>query len=125
MTLIDSAMDQLETAEGVPGSLDAASGAFEDMLTVIECWEDPAHRMFITYVTAGMIAANGRDAVLRAPSLPMHRSGAAAGEELSHGETAEDDARELAALSTAIAHRLSHAAGTVAELRDRLACEQA
>jgi hypothetical protein len=124
MTSIDRARDQLEMAESVPGILDAAGAAFEDMLTVIECWEDPAHRMFITYVTAGMIAANGRDAVLRAPSLPVHRP-SAAGEELSHGETAEDDARELAALSTVIAGRLSDIAGAATELRDRLACEQA
>jgi hypothetical protein len=124
MTLIGRVRDQLETAEGVPGILDAASAAFEDMLTVIECWEDPDHRIFITYVTAGMIAANGRDAVLRAPSLPVHRPSAAV-EQWSHGETAEDDARELAALSTVIADRLSDAAGTAAELPDRLACEQA
>jgi hypothetical protein len=125
MTLINRTRDELEAAEGVPGVLDAGHAAFEDMLTVIECWEDPADRMFITYVTAGMIAANGRDAVLRAPSLPVHRSSSAAGEELSHRETAEDDARELAALSTIIADRLSDAAGIAPALGDRIACEQA
>jgi hypothetical protein len=125
MTLIDRAMNRLKVAEGVPGILDAACGAFVDMLTVVECWEDPAHRLFTTYVAAGMIAANGRDAVLRAPSLPAHRPRAAAGEELSHGATAEDDARQLAALSAEIADRLSDAAATVTELRDRIACEQA
>jgi hypothetical protein len=125
MTLIDRARDELEATEGVPGVLDAAGAAFEDMLTIIECWEDPAARMFITYVTAGMIAANGRDAVLRAPSFPVPRPSAAAGEEPSHGETAEDDARELAALSTVIADRLSDTTRITTELGDRIACEQA
>jgi hypothetical protein len=125
MTLINRTIDRLEAAEDVPGILEAARGAFVDMLTVVECWEEPAHRLFTTYVAAGMIAANGRDAVLQAPSLPAHRARAAAGKELSHGVTAEDDARQLAALSAVIADRLSDAAATATELRDRIACEQA
>jgi hypothetical protein len=125
MTLINRAMERLNVAEGVPGILDAACGAFVDMLTVVECWEDPTHRLFTTYVAAGMIVANGRDAVLRAPSLPARRPRAAAEKKLSHGATAEDDARQLAALSAVIADRLSDASATATQLRDRIACEQA
>jgi len=125
MTLISRSREQLAAAEGLPGILDAAYGAFEDMLTVIECWEDPAQRMFVTFVAAGMIAANGRDAVLRAPSVPTHRLNPVAGEEHHHGESAEDDARQLAALSAVIADRLAEVAETAAELRDRIACEEA
>jgi hypothetical protein len=125
MTLISRAREQLEAAQGLPGILDAAYAAFEDMLTVIEDREDPVQGLFITYATAGMIVANGRDAVLRAPSLPARRLNSAAGEEPHHGETAEDDARQLAALSTVIANRLSEVAGAAGELRDRIACEEA
>ena len=125
MSLISRSREQLAAAEGLAGILDAAYGAFEDMLTVIECWEDPGDRMFVTFVAAGMIAANGRDAVLRAPSVPDHQLTRVAGEESLYSESAEDDARQLAALSTVIADRLSEAAGTAAELRDRIACEEA
>jgi hypothetical protein len=125
MTLISRSREQLEAAEGLPGILDAAYGAFEDMLTVIECWEDPAQRLFVTFVAAGMITANGRDAVLRAPSVPAHRLNPVPGKEHHHGESAEDDARQLAALSAVIADRLADAAGSAAELRDRIACEEA
>src|SRR6266851_4492558 len=107
MTLISRAKEQLQAAEGLPGILDAAHDAFEDMLTVIESWEDPSEGMFITYVTAGMIAANGRDAVLRAPSLPAHRLNPGPGEEPHDLRPAEDDAQQLAALSMVLAGRLA------------------
>ena len=55
------------------GVLDAAHDAFEDMLSVIRAFEDPEDGMFIPLVMAAASAADGRDAIAFAPSLPPRR----------------------------------------------------
>src|SRR5450755_34651 len=61
---------QLEQASDLPGILDAAYDAFEGMLPVIHGQEDRAGGGFAAFVMSAASAANGRDAVASAPSLP-------------------------------------------------------
>ena len=73
MANIAAARNRLQRAGDLPAVLDAACDAFEDVLAVLCDHQNPADDTFITFVLAATCAANGRDAVLFAPSLPAHR----------------------------------------------------
>src|SRR6266571_8325929 len=73
MTVLDAAGDRLTQACDLPALLDTAYEAFEVLLSAIEDHEDPGDPRFTTFVMAATCAANGRDAVLFAPSLPPRR----------------------------------------------------
>src|SRR5215813_3839609 len=73
MTRIATAHDRVEQADDLAAMLNAAHSAFEDMLSVIRALEDPGHGMFIPLVMAAASAADGRDAIAFAPSLPPRR----------------------------------------------------
>ena len=70
MDTITAAGARLEHATGLPAILDAAYDAFEDMLPAIEAQQDPGSFAFTAFVMSGASAANGRDAIAAAPSLP-------------------------------------------------------
>src|SRR5215831_15707812 len=72
MTRIAMARNRVEQADGLAAMLDSAHDAFEDMLSVIRAHEDPADGMFVPLVMAAASAADGRDAIVFAPSLPLH-----------------------------------------------------
>src|ERR1700728_2451151 len=67
---ITAAGARLERATGLPAVLDAAYDAFENMLPAIEAQQDPDSAAFTAFVMSGASAANGRDAIAAAPSLP-------------------------------------------------------
>jgi hypothetical protein len=54
---------------GLAAILDAAHDAFEDMLQVLRAHEDPAGGVFLPVMVAAATAADGRDAIMFAPSL--------------------------------------------------------
>src|ERR1022692_4247862 len=60
----------LQQASDLPGILDGAYEAFEGMLPVIWGQAERAGGGLVGFVMAGASAANGRDAVASAPSLP-------------------------------------------------------
>ena len=70
MDTITAARARLEHATGLPAILDAAYDAFEDMLPAIEAQQDPGSAAFTAFVMSAASAANGRDAIAAAPSLP-------------------------------------------------------
>jgi len=70
MDRIAAARARLARAIDLPCILDAAYGAFDGMLPVIHHQQDPAGAAFTAFVMAAAYAANGRDAIGRAPSLP-------------------------------------------------------
>jgi hypothetical protein len=127
MDPINAARTRLERAIGLPAVLDAAYHAFDHMLGAIEDQQNPGGRAFAAFVMSGTAAANGRDALTAAPSLPRAVSGdlaeimAAA----SHGPTTEDAAAVLAGLSQLLASRLNGASESSADAGDRIACAQA
>src|SRR6266851_7386175 len=123
MSDIAAARRRVQQASGLGGVLDAAYDAFESMLSVIRDHEDSTDRMFIPFVMAATCAANGRDAILFAPSLPprrLHEPPAAVG---PHEGSAEAVADTVAALSLLLASQLAEVAGTAPEHDDQAACQ--
>jgi hypothetical protein len=122
---LTTAADRFRAARGLPAVLDAACEAFEQILTVIAAREQATNTgTALTFLFAGTQAANGRDAMLFAPSLPpqaLHPPAAA-------GERYQPDVPDLqaaiAALAELLASGLGHTATTAAG-GDRAACYDA
>jgi hypothetical protein len=115
--------EHLDQASDLAAILDAACDAFESMLSVLRAHEDLGDPRFGAMVLAAASAADGRDAVLFAPSLPPHRLQAADAEE-GH-DTAEPVAEVLAGLSELLAARLDDAARIAVDPGDQAACQTA
>jgi hypothetical protein len=100
MRSLTTAADRFRAAHGLPATLDAACDAFEQ-------------------------TANGRDAMLFAPSLPpvaMHAPAPAGGQ----GKwNAHDIKTSIAALAELLARGLGHTATSAASGADRAACHDA
>jgi hypothetical protein len=126
MTSIPGTQQRLQNAAGLAAILDAAYDAFEDMLQAIRAREDPASGLFAAFMMAGASAADGRDAILFAPSLPPDQgSTPATDDEGPAGESAASIADAAAGLSRLLAARLTEAWGTAADPGDRAACADA
>jgi hypothetical protein len=127
MNPINVARARLDQAAGLPAILDAAYDAFEEMLRAIADQQDPVGGAFAAFVMAGAAAANGRDAVAAAPSLPPAASGdldgAVAGS--ARGLLVGEAAAALARLSQLLVSRLTGASDLSADIGDRVACAQA
>ncbi len=106
--------------------LAAAHDAFEFLLTVTRDHQDPADGMFAAFVMSAASAADGRDAVAAAPSLPWPPppKPAGAADDFRQG-TATEVAAGLGAISQQLAVRLAQAAGTASGAADRAACAEA
>jgi hypothetical protein len=127
MTLISWQAQQVRAAAGLPEVLESAWRAFECMLAEAEAHENPATPLFPAFVLAATAAANGRDAVLLAPSLrwPPQDSPPDGGQAGEPGESAQATARALASLCQALISRLETAAGSAASPADHDACRSA
>ena len=119
--------ERLRHAAGVAQILDAAYDAFEDMLLAIRACEDPASGSFAAFMMAAASAADGRDAIMFAPSLPPCRGiGApAAHDEVQAGESAESIADAVTGLSRLLVTRLLQARESSSDPGDRDACADA
>ncbi len=113
MTSHPSGPASLHDAASLDALLAAARDAFEFLLTVTRGHQDPADGMFAAFVMSAASAADGRDALAAAPSLPWPPPGqhAGAADGLRPG-TAAEVAACLAALSQQLAARLAQAAST-------------
>ena len=122
MTSIHQMHERLRSADGIETLLDAAHDAFAGLLSIIRAHEDPADGLFIPLVTAAASAAEGRNAITFAPSLPPRRlHPATAAAEL--GDT--NITVGLAALSELLATRLMDAAHDAPDRGDQAACHTA
>src|SRR5690349_16277974 len=77
MSSLFAVREHLQQASDFAAILDAACNAFESMLLVLRAHEDPGDPAFGAVVMAAASAADGRHALLFAPSLPPHRLQAA------------------------------------------------
>jgi hypothetical protein len=127
MDQIESARVHLEQATGLAAVLDAAYDAFEQMLPALEEQQDRGGATFAAFVMSGTAAANGRNALAAAPSLPPAASGdlAAGTAGPSSGRAAQDAAATLAQLSQLLSGRLTDASDLSADVGDKLACARA
>jgi hypothetical protein len=120
MTPLLAIRDRLRCGGGLPALLDTGYAAFELLLTAIEEHEDPASGMFAQFVFAATHAANGRDAILSAPSLPvrpLHRAHTAAGRRGS-GTGVPD----IVALTQVLCHVFAQCAASAPGRDDQAAC---
>jgi hypothetical protein len=123
VTHVASICDRLQRDESLPTLLDTAYAAFEGLLSATEERQDPASGMFAQFVYAATAAANGRDAILFAPSLPVRP--------LRPADTAINnwgsgsDLQDLATLSEVLCHALTQAAAAVPGHEDQRACRHA
>ena len=125
MTRIRQIHERLQSAKGLAAVLDAAHDAFEEMLVVIRAHEDPADGIFVPLVMAAASAAEGRNAITFAPSLPPRRLHAAPRAEEPGDAGAKAFTAELAALSELLAARLTEAARSAPDHADQAACRDA
>jgi hypothetical protein len=126
MTRLKTAENRLHQARNVPAALDAACDAFEDILEVIGSYEETATctETAIVFLLVATQAANGRDALLFAPSLPrrsLHPKPALGQPERG---SANDITAAVADLSWLLASRLACTA-TAAAGADQTACHAA
>jgi hypothetical protein len=126
MTRIDAAERRLQQASDLAEVLDAAYESFEAMLSVIHRVQDPASGWFAAYVMAAASAANGRNAVALAPSLPRRPLSAVPAEQRPWpGERPERVAEMVAGLSQLVAGRLASVAVGAPDIGDQAACGHA
>ena len=126
MNRINAAQRRLQQASDLAAILDAAYQAFEEMLSVIHPAQDPASGWFAAYVMAAASAANGRNALALAPSLPRRPLLAMPAEPgPGPGERPEQVAEAVAGLSDLVAGRLASAAVGAPDPGDRDACGHA
>jgi hypothetical protein len=125
MRRLITARDRIRHAHDLPSALDAACDAFEEILAVIGGYEDTNDSLVVPFLLAATQAANGRDAVLFAPSLPpraLHPQGAAqAWQQASVPEVRT----AVAALSRLLAAQLAKTGAAAASGADRAACQDA
>lgn len=124
--MMDTTQQHLQEADSLAAVLDAAYGAFEGMLSVIYPVQDPASGLLAAFVMAAASAANGRNALALAPSLPGRPLLAAPAEQQPwSGEPPERVAEVVATLSTLIAERLMQVAASAPDTGDQAACQNA
>ena len=124
--MIDITQQRLQEADGLAAVLDAAYAAFEEMVSVIHPVQDPASGLFAALVMAAASAADGRNALALAPSLPGHPLLATPAEQQSwSGEPPERVAETVAGLSRLVAERLTQAAASAPDTGDEAASRHA
>jgi hypothetical protein len=126
MTGMTGVRDRLEQADDLPALLEAAHQVFAVALTALRAREDPASVWFGGFVMAAASAADGRDALIFAPSMPAHRAHASAGTGAdSSARTADAVAGDIASLCGLAAVRLAQAGSQAADPGDQAACVRA
>jgi hypothetical protein len=126
MTRLSTARNRLRQARDVPSALDAACDAFEDILGVIGSYEEAATSTgtAIVFLLVATQAANGRDALLFAPSLPRRSLHPRPAVGQPGRGSASDIKAAVAGLSRLLASRLACTA-TAAAGADQTACHNA
>jgi hypothetical protein len=121
---ITTARALLDTAADLPATLDAGYQAFESILAVVRHHEERSGHAFPAFVLSASAAADGRDWVVGAPSLPPATSPSAAGGDLLDEHDWADVATEVAGLAQVLVVRLRASAGHATDPRDGAACQQ-
>jgi len=131
MNRITAARARIDHAEDLPELLTAAFTAFEDMLAVLHHHLERDDGTFAAFILSATAAANGRDRIAAAPSLPpaviasyCARRAPETGGLLAEA-TVIQVALAVAGLSEQLAGSLEAAAGAAAGPGDRDSCAHA
>jgi hypothetical protein len=123
---LTKAHQRLQEADDLAAVIAAAHEGFVAALTALRAQEDPDSAWFGEFVMAAASAADGRDALLFAPSMPAApRPGTLVTDEQAAAGTGGSVAGDIAALCGLAAVRLARAAVEAADPGDRAACERA
>ena len=126
MNRLTKAHQRLQEAGDLAAVIAAAHEGFVAALTALRAREDPDSAWFGEFVMAAASAADGRDALLFAPSMPATLGpGTTVTDEQAAAGTAGSVAGDIAALCGLAAVRLARAAGQAADPGDQAACERA
>lgn len=129
MRNVADAQERLEVARDLPEILAASYSAFDQLLVAVRQHEERAEGLFAAFVMAAASAADGRDALTSAPTLPAPLPGisalARAAQELGGAASIDDVADELAHLSELLMTQLNHAASQAAREADQTALAEA
>jgi hypothetical protein len=112
---------RLEQAGGLAEVLDACYEAFAETLSVIRRYQESGGPFYAAFVMTSAAAADGRDALAAASSLPpanYHKT-----EPVADATSPSDAAACLAALSQLVGARLRDVVLNAHAARDRQACE--
>jgi hypothetical protein len=123
MTALTAAADRMHQARGLPAVLDAAYDGFETILAVFGDHEDTHGTLVASFLLAATQAANGRDALLFAPSLPPRSSYPQSGKG-QQPQSAPGVSDAVSGLSLLLATQLAHTA-SAAHGADQGACHDA
>jgi hypothetical protein len=131
MNRITAAHTRIDQAQDLPDLLTAAFTAFQDMLQVLDHHLERDDGTFAAFILSATAAANGRDRIAAAPSLPpavitaFYTRPAPQAESLLAEATVIHVALTIAGLSSQLADRLEAAVGSAAMPGDRLSCAHA
>ncbi len=126
MTRLTRAYERLQQTGDLPAVVAAAHEGFVAALTALRAHEDPDSAWFGEFVMAAASAADGRDALVFAPSMPACRSpGTGLTDENAAAGAARNVAGDIAALCGLAAVRLAQAASEAADRGDQAACVRA
>jgi hypothetical protein len=109
---LTNARQRIAAATDLPGILDAAYDAFEDMLAVIRRRQEDDESALPAFVMAASAAANGRDWIAGTEVLPPGTPRDTYGD-LPDDATVTDVAIAVAALGRELARRLTDIAGSL------------
>jgi hypothetical protein len=125
VTPMAAAGERLRQASGLAPVLGAAHEAFEAMLAAIRSHEDPTTGLFSAFIMAAALAADGRDAIAFAPSMPPVGSRDLLDDEADARVPPESVARLVSDLSQLVRAQLTRSAGQATDPADQDACDQA
>jgi hypothetical protein len=116
---------RLRAADSLAATLAAGFDALEVIRAGARDCEDRAPELFAAFMLAAGAAAEGRNALAGAPSLPRGRGEAAGPDVASPSADAGEIADALTGLSDLLAHRLQEAAVHAPNAPDEAACRDA
>jgi len=115
---------RLQHDAGLPATLAASFDAFEAIRRLARRCQDVDPDLFAAFMTTASEAADGRDVITTAPSLPPGRAAPPATAPMpADGPAAAADA--ITALTIVLARRLDDVAGQAVTPGDRAACHDA
>jgi hypothetical protein len=121
---IDALRVRLQVVDGVADTFAVGWDTFELVQGMADDYADRTPDMFAAFMFAAASAAEGRDAVGFAPSMPT-TPGIAVAHAGSDGGDALEIADKVAGLVSALGARLQAVAGQAEDPGDRRACEHA
>jgi len=116
---------RLEESRDLAQTLAAAHDAFNAMLSVFDSYQNGSGPFYAALVMAGPAAADGRNTVAMAPSLPPPERDRPWPLEPAHEPAAEEAADTVAVIAALAARKLRIAAAAASSAADRSACVEA